>query len=41
MDRMVTIICSTSRADRLVVRIMAIWLVLLVAVQAKQCLGGM
>ena len=41
MDRVITIIFSTPRADRLVVRIMVGWLVLLVAVQAKQLLGGM
>jgi hypothetical protein len=41
MDRMVEAIFCSPKVDRLVVRIMAIWLVLLVAVQAKQCLGGM
>lgn len=41
MDRMVEAIFSSPKVDRLVVRIVVIWLVLLVAVQAKQLLGGM
>jgi len=41
MDQLVEAILSSPKVDRLVVRIMVGWLVLLVAVQAKQLLGGM
>jgi len=41
MDRMVEAIFSSPRADKLVLKVMVVWLVVLVVVQAKQCLGGM
>ena len=41
MDRVIEAIFSSPRADKLVLKVMVAWLVVLVVVQAKQCLGGM